>query len=103
MRGLLSLDQELRAVRMGSGSKDASRSKHAPEPREAGQPWKEDIAQLQQTMREVLRAIASLSGVELPGLPPGLEDNRALLPPLDIKTLKDRFRNELEAFFHKDD
>ncbi len=49
-------------------------------------------------MREVLRAIAGLSGVELPGLPAGLEDDRALLPPLDIKTLKDRFRNELEGF-----
>ena len=101
MRGLLSLDQELRAVRNGSRSKDANRSNHIREPREAEQPWKQDIEQIQQTMREVLRAIASLSGVELPGLPPGLEDDKALLPPLDIRTLKDRFRNELEAFSMK--
>jgi hypothetical protein len=49
-------------------------------------------------MREVLRAIAGLSGVELPGLPAGLEDEESPQPRLDIKTLKDRFRNDLEGF-----
>ena len=98
MRGLLSLDQELRAVRRGNSSKNANRSSHIPEPNAVEQPWKHDIEQIQQTMREVLRAIAGLSGVELPGLPAGVEDDQAPLPRLDIKTLKDRFRNELEGF-----
>ncbi len=49
-------------------------------------------------MRDVLRAVAGFSGVELPGLPSGLQDNGARLPSLDIKTLKNRFRNDLEGF-----
>ena len=53
---------------------------------------------MQRTMREVLRAVAGLSGVELPGLPPGLQDNEAPPPRLDINNLKDRFRNDLEGF-----
>ena len=98
MRGLLTLEEELRATRRPKGPKGATKSIHMPDPEEAGRPWQNDIDQVNQTMREVLRAIASLSGVELPGLPPGLEDDAAPPPRLDIKNLKDRFRNELEGF-----
>jgi len=53
---------------------------------------------VQQTLREVLRAIASFSGVEIPGLPAGLQDDSAPGPKLSITTLKDRLRNDLEGF-----
>ncbi|MEJ2009163.1 MAG: hypothetical protein P8Z30_13585 [Acidobacteriota bacterium] len=98
MKGLLSLDQELRAARRAKGQKNATRPNHTPDPKETERPWQPDIALIQQTMREVLRAVAGLSGVELPGLPPGLQDDGAPPPRLDIKTLKDRFRNDLEGF-----
>jgi hypothetical protein len=98
MKGLLSLDQELRAVRKASKQKHVTGPDRPPASRETERPWQSDIDTVQQTMREVLRVIASLSGVELPGLPPGLEDDVAPLPRLDIKTLKDRLRNDLEGF-----
>jgi DNA repair exonuclease SbcCD ATPase subunit len=98
MRGLLSLDQELRALRGSRGQKGAPKSDNLPAPVGAEQPWQKDIDQVNQTMREVLRAIASFSGVELPGLPAGLQDDGTRLPGLDIRHLKDRFRNDLEGF-----
>jgi uncharacterized protein YbjQ (UPF0145 family) len=98
MKGLLSLDQELRAVRRASKQKHVTEPDRPPVSRQTERPWQSDIDSVQQTMREVLRAIAGLSGVELPGLPPGLEDDAAPAPRLDIKTLKDRFRNDLEGF-----
>jgi hypothetical protein len=98
MKGPLSLEQELRATRKVKGPKNTNWSSRTPDPKETERPWQPDIERMQQTMREVLRAIANFSGVELPGLPPGLQDDGALLPRLDIKTLKDRFRNELEGF-----
>jgi hypothetical protein len=98
MKGSLTLDQELRATRLSKGQKNATRPDHRPDPRENDQPWQLEIDRMQQTMREVLRAVAGLSGVELPGLPPGLQDDAVPQPRLDIKTLKDRFRNELEGF-----
>jgi hypothetical protein len=98
MRGLLSLEQELRAARMDSGQKKGNQSNHTPDPKQNERPWQRDIDQVQQTMRELLRIVASLSGVELPGLPPGLQDDAAPPPRLDINTLKDRIRNELEGF-----
>jgi len=98
MRGMLTLEQELRATRLASGQKNTKQSTQLSDPKETERPWQHDIDQLHQTMREVMRAVATLSGVELPGLPPGLQDNAAPLPRLDIKTLKDRFRNDLEGF-----
>jgi type II secretory pathway component PulM len=98
MKGFLSLDQELRAVRRAQEQKGAPKSTHLSNPKETERPWQPDIDEIQQTMREVLRAVAGFSGVELPGLPSGLQDNGAVLPSLDIKTLKDRFRNDLEGF-----
>jgi hypothetical protein len=98
MKGILTLDQELRATRLAKGQKNATRPDRQPAPREDDRPWQPEIDRMQQTMREVLRAIAGLSGVELPGLPPGLQDDSVPQPRLDIKTLKDRFRHDLEGF-----
>jgi hypothetical protein len=98
MKGFLSLDQELRAVRRAKEQKGAPKSTRLSHPEETERPWQPDIDEVQQNMRELLRAVAGFSGVELPGLPSGLQDNGALLPSLDIKTLKDRFRNDLEGF-----
>src|SRR5579884_2045205 len=94
MKGMLSLEQELRATRLAGGQRKSKSPSQPPEPMETERPWQRDIDQLQQTMREV----ATFSGVELPGLPPGLQNDTAPLPRLDIKTLKDRFRNDLEGF-----
>jgi len=98
MKGFLSLDQELRAVRRAKEQKGAPKSTHLSDPKETERPWQPDIDEVQQTMRDVLRAVAGFSGVELPGLPSGLQENGAILPSLDIKTLKNRFRNDLEGF-----
>jgi hypothetical protein len=98
MRGLLSLDQELRAARRAKGHKGGPKSKNLPDPSETERPWQPDIDQVHQTMREVLRSVAGLSGVELPGLPGGLQDDDVPPPRLDIQKLKDRFRNDLEGF-----
>lgn len=98
MRGLFTFEQELRAIRLDNGHKNGNGSKHTPDPTDTQQPWQADIDRVQQTMREVLRAIASIAGVELPGLASDPQNDAATTPQLDIKTLKDRIRNELEAF-----
>jgi hypothetical protein len=98
MKGILTLDQELRAARLAKGKKNATRPDNPTVPQVNSQPWQPEIDRMQQTMREVLRAIAGISGVELPGLPPGLQDDTVPQPRLDINTLKDRFRNDLEGF-----
>jgi hypothetical protein len=67
-------------------------------PDETRRPWQEDIERVQQTMREVLRAIASLSGVELPEVTSDAQNPGGPVPQLDCKTLKDRIRNDLETF-----
>lgn len=100
MRGPFSLAEELRAIRLDSsrnnGSGNGSLTVSAP--KEIDRPWQADLDLLQQTMREVLRAIASLSGVELPSIAPDPQNPDAAAPQLDITTLKDRIRNELEGF-----
>jgi hypothetical protein len=98
MRGTISFEQELRASRLASGQKKGTRSDPAPVPTPNERPWQDDIEQVQQTLREVLRAIASFSGVEIPGLPAGLQGDSAPAPKLSITTLKDRLRNDLEGF-----
>jgi hypothetical protein len=98
MKGLLSLDQELRAAHRAKGQKSAPKSNRPFDLKETERPWQPDIDQVHQTMRELLRAVAGLSGVELPGLPPGLLDNEANPPRLDIRSLKDRICNDLEGF-----
>src|SRR5512146_2832006 len=98
MKGLLSLDQELRAIRKPKGQESTARSNRSAGPIETERPWQAEIDRVQQTMQEVLRAVAGFSGVELPGLPSSARDGQAPSPTLDIKTLKDRFRNDLEGF-----
>ena len=98
MKGLLSLDQELRAARRLNGQKNEDRPLRKSGAKESERPWQQDIDLMHQTMREVLRAVATLSGVELPGLPPGLEDDDVPTPRLGVENLKDRFRNDIEGF-----
>lgn len=98
MKGLLSLDQELRAIRKPKVQQKTPSFKRPADPIETDRPWQPEIDQVQQTMRDVLRAVAGFSGVELPGLPSGLRDGQTSAPSLDLKTLKDRFRNDLEGF-----
>jgi myosin heavy subunit len=98
MKGLLSLDQELRAIRKPKGQGGLPGFRRPADPIEAERPWRPELDQVQQTMQEVLRAVAGFSGVELPGLPASVPDDQTLSPSLDIKTLKDRFRNDLEGF-----
>lgn len=94
MKGPISLAQELRAIRNGGGSEGL---KPVPHTATSERPWQADIDRLQQTLQEVLHAVSNLSGVELPGAGPteGAVDS---LPCLDCNTLKDRIRNDLEAF-----
>jgi len=72
--------------------------KRTPEPRENERPWQSDINQMQQTLQEVLQAVSRFSGVELSGVTPDSKNPGGPLPQLDSKTLKDRIRNDLEAF-----
>src|SRR5690348_6016583 len=98
MRGTISFEQELRASRLASGQKKGTNSDPMPGSRQNERPWQDDIEQVQQTLREVVRVIASFSGVEIPGLPAGVHDDSAPAPKLNINTLKDRLRNDLEGF-----
>lgn len=99
MKETLSLEQELRAVRIFRG-KNAKRpsATATPVPQETGRPWQQDIDTVQQTMQEVLRTVANLSGVELPGAPHATQDGGTPLHRLEISTLKDRIRNDLEGY-----
>lgn len=72
--------------------------KRTPEQEISGRPWQADIDRVQQTLQDVLQAISQLSGVELPGVDPNSQGASGALPQLDVKTLKDRIRNDLEAF-----
>lgn len=72
--------------------------KQMPEPKEVERPWQGDIDRLQQTLQEVLQAISSLSGIELPGASTDSQATGNPQPRLDAKTLKDHIRSDLEAF-----
>jgi hypothetical protein len=72
--------------------------KQAHDTKEADRPWQADIDRLQQTLREVLSAVSSLSGVELTGGTHDSEIPGDSQSSLDCKTLKDRIRNDLETF-----
>lgn len=94
MKGPISLAQGLRAIRNGGGSEGFK------QPSDSGDtecPWQADIDRVQQTLQDVLQAVSQLSGVELPGV--GANQNRGeSVPRLDCETLKDRIRNDLDAF-----
>lgn len=72
--------------------------KRTPEQEETGRPWQPDLDRVQQTLQDVLQAISHLSGVDLPGTDHGSQRAGESLPKLDANTLKDRIRNDLEAF-----
>ena len=72
--------------------------KQVRETTEVERPWQEDVDRLQQTLQEVLQAISRLSGVDLTGTAADPQGNGDGHPQLDCKTLKDRIRNDLEAF-----
>lgn len=92
MKASLSLAQELRSIRNRNGHK--SGPEEVPEEHR----WQAEIEGVQQTLREVLQALARLSGVELPGNEVSPRDPGALVPHFDVKTLKDRIRGDLQAF-----
>ena len=95
MKGPISLAQELRAIRNGN---HLAALKDAPEPGESERPWQADIDRLQQTLHEVLQAVSHLSGVELQAVGRDPQSAGESLPQIDCRTLKDRIRNDLEAF-----
>jgi hypothetical protein len=92
----LSLADELRAIRGGNNHKTPLRE--VPEQEEYDAPWQPDLDRMQHTLQEVLQAVGQFSGVELPGVLPTSPDDADSIPRLDRNTLKDRIRNDLEAF-----
>ncbi len=99
MKETLSLEQELRQVRIFNGKNLKKPSATAtPATQTTERPWQQDIDAVQQTMQEVLRTVANLSGVELPGVPHGTQDGGTPIHRLEISTLKDRIRNDLEGY-----
>jgi hypothetical protein len=96
MKVPLSLEEELRAIR--NGGYTGMLFKHTSDSEIAKRPWQEDIDRLQQTLQEVLQAISRLSGVELPGGAPHVQNPGDNPPQMDSQTLKEQIRNDLEAF-----
>lgn len=92
----LSLADELRAIR--GGNKHKTPLREAPEQEEYDAPWQPDLDRMQHTLEEVLQSVGQFSGVELPGVLPTSPDGSDSLPRQDCNTLKDRIRNDLEAF-----
>ena len=96
MMGRLSLAEELRAIRGGANSKSPLR--RSPESAENERPWKSDIDRMEQTLREALLTISQLSGVDLPDKNIHSESEENSASRVAFTTLKDRIRNDLEAF-----
>ncbi len=92
----LSLAEELRSIR--SGNNGQMPSKRAQDREEQAAPWHSEMERMQHTLQEVLQAVSQFSGVELPGTSPVFPDGSNRVPRLDYSTLKDRIRNDLEAF-----
>jgi hypothetical protein len=92
MKGSLSLADELRAIRGGVKFPDKRLDQHG----EPDRPWKSDLERVEQTLLAVLQTISEFSGVELPEAAAKKEGGSA--SRVDSTTLKDRIRNELEAF-----
>lgn len=97
MKGTISLADELRAIRGGNNSKTSF--KHSVEVEDRRAPWLADIERMENSLQDVLRAISQLSGVELPGVSETSDNGKGeSLARADCTTLKDRIRNDLEAF-----
>ena len=88
----MSLADELRAIRGGVKFPDKRLDQHG----EPDRPWKSDLERVEQTLLAVLQTISEFSGVELPEAAAKKEGGSA--SRVDSTTLKDRIRNELEAF-----
>lgn len=98
MNSPLSLVQELRGIRGGPKQMHADLEGLLLQIEEARREWQTEIDQAQHIFRDLLATISELSGVELPTI--ALDDDRPGGGSLRIgfKTLKDRIRNDLEAF-----
>jgi len=97
MKGpISSLAEELRAIRGGTNSRKPSRQEPEQEDHQAS--WQPEMERMQNTLQEVLQAVSQFSGVDLPGASPTSPDGADSLPRLDCNTLKDRIRNDLEAY-----
>ncbi len=97
----LSLVQELRGIRGGQKHGQNDLEGLLSEIHEARREWQEQVDQAQRLLRELLGAISELSGVELPGITLDTQKDGDGSLRLGFKTLKDRIRNELEAFASK--
>ncbi|TAM80925.1 MAG: hypothetical protein EPN47_13655 [Acidobacteria bacterium] len=88
----MSLVDELRAIRGGPKAPDVRPGLL----QENERPWKSDIERVEQTLQAALQAISQLSGVVLPeGV---VQDGSGSVSRLDCSNLKDRIRNDIEAF-----
>ncbi len=98
MNSPLSLVQELRGIRGGPKQMQTDLEGMLAQIEEARREWQAEMDQAQQIFRDLLATISELSGVELPAM--AIDDRRAGNGSLRIgfKTLKDRIRNDLEAF-----
>ena len=98
MNSPLSLVQELRGIRGGPKQMNADLEGLLSQIEEARREWQTEMDQAQQIFRDLLTTISELSGVDLPTI--ALDDQRTGNASLRIgfKTLKDRIRNDLEAF-----
>ena len=96
MKGSFSLAEELRAIRGGAGGKVPS--KRPNQPAEIDHPWKPDLDRVEQTLHAALQAISQFSGVELPEGAEQATGKEGSASRLDCTTLKERIRNDLEAF-----
>ena len=94
----LSLVQELRGIRGGQKHNQSDLEGLLSEIREARREWQEQVEQAQQLLRELMGAVAEMSGVELPGMAIGAQQGGDSSLRLGFKTLKDRIQNELEGF-----
>lgn len=92
MKGSLSLADELRAIRGGGNVP----GKRPDQPGETERPWKSDLERVEHTLQEALQTISQFSGVELPEA--AAKNEGSSVSRLDCTTLKDRIRNDLEAF-----
>lgn len=94
----LSLVQELRGIRGGQKHNQADLEGLLSEIREARREWQVQVDQAQHLFQELMSGLASLSGVELPGMAIDAQKDGDGSLRLGFKTLKDRIRNELEGF-----
>lgn len=92
MKGSLSLADELRAIRGGVKFPE----KRLDQPGDPERPWKSDLDRVEQTLLAALQTISQFSGVELTDL--AAKSEGGSVSRLDATTLKDRIRNDLEAF-----